>query len=997
MPNPIDQLMQRQRVARQASATPYGLRAGYPRQQMYDVRNHWEAPYSERYPEMAGLGFTEEPSAMEMISMRLNSPNPYDREEGVREVLTGTVDAVVPPGLGMMAYRALKNRGLARVPHGTVGGPAYHGSRHEFDAFDYNKIGTGEGVQAYGRGLYFAENPAVAGHYRTAGEMYDDAFLGPPRTKFVVDGETIDLEDARDFANAGPYEAVANAQMHQRPDLIDSYREHQMETMRAYEKALAQYEGRPQSSLTPWEEEYLDDMERAISGHRENLDVLEGLKTKKVEAMPRGNLYEVDIPDEQIDLMLDWDKPLSQQPDAVRAAIAADPETAARINMWRDSFGEEAITGEKIYEAFAQGPSRGMKTDQAAASAALRKHGVPGIKFLDGTSRKAGEGSRNFVTFHDDIPIVARNQQRFGSHGSTSGSGVDPDRFSQKHHIAEDAGVGAAAGTKGRRYMSGERMGQYVGAPPGVDSPQKLAAMKRQVADLARAGEPGRFWYEESGQAINRGFSGDQARTKAFTGGLAITSPSTNVSTNTNFGILGYNQAQAGDPIKAGIFPGPMSPKLERVLNEGDVLSGRKVSSFYGNILHNIDPDIPQGVTADMWMARAFGMPNDKLTNAQFDFIERHTDEVAQLLNRSLPPGAEPWDKKQVQAAVWSAMKSQKQNIPIDEASKSFAHGLSGRMATVPHETMPGKTGTVLPRLHSATPDVKQQFHDDMNTVLMDQYGNDTILRELGALQAPGVEGTGVYEGLLSPVTSSQAAVARAPGRTWQQAAVDAGLGRWVKKKGKWGEVDQFQGKVGPDGKMAPDDAALVNWHRDKVDDASRKILDAAAATKAKMLNQDAGAWTRVFMDRTFPKHSQDAAVLKLDLTPEQVGSLETGLARAAGRNASPYPSVRTPDGYAVINPGPPGGKYEGFENMDFQKHLRKALEADTMPDAEIVWGAHDGNYFANDWATNPAGEAYDEVIRQQGAQLAERSGIIQERLRPQLEGKLQEWGRKLE
>jgi hypothetical protein len=42
---------------------------------------------------------------------------------------------------------------------------AYHGSPHKFDKFDSTKIGTGEGAQAYGHGLYFAEDPKVAGSY----------------------------------------------------------------------------------------------------------------------------------------------------------------------------------------------------------------------------------------------------------------------------------------------------------------------------------------------------------------------------------------------------------------------------------------------------------------------------------------------------------------------------------------------------------------------------------------------------------------------------------------------------------------------------------------------------------------------------------------------------------------------------------------------------------------------------------------------------------------
>jgi len=45
---------------------------------------------------------------------------------------------------------------------------AYHGSPHDFNDFKLDKIGTGEGAQAYGHGLYFAENPATAISYREA-------------------------------------------------------------------------------------------------------------------------------------------------------------------------------------------------------------------------------------------------------------------------------------------------------------------------------------------------------------------------------------------------------------------------------------------------------------------------------------------------------------------------------------------------------------------------------------------------------------------------------------------------------------------------------------------------------------------------------------------------------------------------------------------------------------------------------------------------------------
>src|SRR6185369_5582589 len=47
------------------------------------------------------------------------------------------------------------------------GAIVYHGSPHSFDAFDMSKIGTGEGAQAYGHGLYFAESPGVAKEYQS--------------------------------------------------------------------------------------------------------------------------------------------------------------------------------------------------------------------------------------------------------------------------------------------------------------------------------------------------------------------------------------------------------------------------------------------------------------------------------------------------------------------------------------------------------------------------------------------------------------------------------------------------------------------------------------------------------------------------------------------------------------------------------------------------------------------------------------------------------------
>ena len=76
-----------------------------------------------------------------------------------------------PTGAGMLD--AIGQMGTA-VALGTGSGgdapapgfTAYHGSPHAFDQFDLSKIGTGEGAQAYGHGMYLADSEGVARSYR---------------------------------------------------------------------------------------------------------------------------------------------------------------------------------------------------------------------------------------------------------------------------------------------------------------------------------------------------------------------------------------------------------------------------------------------------------------------------------------------------------------------------------------------------------------------------------------------------------------------------------------------------------------------------------------------------------------------------------------------------------------------------------------------------------------------------------------------------------------
>ena len=88
------------------------------------------------------------------------------------EVWKGNLDPTSDEGMdraiGLAQMITEAPRGGGTGP-GTVLGSgirAYHGSPYDFDRFDMSKIGTGEGAQVYGHGLYFAENEGTAQSYK---------------------------------------------------------------------------------------------------------------------------------------------------------------------------------------------------------------------------------------------------------------------------------------------------------------------------------------------------------------------------------------------------------------------------------------------------------------------------------------------------------------------------------------------------------------------------------------------------------------------------------------------------------------------------------------------------------------------------------------------------------------------------------------------------------------------------------------------------------------
>jgi hypothetical protein len=225
----------------------------------------------------------------------------------------------------------------------------YHGSPHRFEEFDASKIGTGEGAQAFGHGIYLAENPEIAKGYR-------DRL--------------------------------------QRQGKMDSTG--QLDSM--MEKSLPKVQGgyEIKGVIYPYHKDLIEGISQGLIKKGDIPDDLYNVAKSYTEP---GALYTADLPDEMVDRMLDWDKPLSEQSDFVKKTLG----------VTEGYFAVPLSSGEKMY---AHGKSMAGvdlineltslmgEGNKAAASEYLKSKGIPGIRYLDAGSRgQGGSGTRNFVVF----------------------------------------------------------------------------------------------------------------------------------------------------------------------------------------------------------------------------------------------------------------------------------------------------------------------------------------------------------------------------------------------------------------------------------------------------------------------------------------------------------------------------------------------------------------------------------------------------------------------
>lgn len=272
-----------------------------------------------------------------------------------------------------------------------------------------DKIGTGEGAQAYGHGLYLAEHEPVAKGYRRA-------LSGPESMGTVTfDGRTlIDKGSPAEAWNDPSLNIIGD--LHARdltPDLLNYGSV--PDAISGFRSKSKDYANRVDAIK---DEKLRDITDRGAKAYSDMADFLEANPDRYNVKIP-GHMYEVNI-NADPNAFLDWDKPLSEQPEAVRQALAKfDPDMYSPESADYDPTELGQIAYHRMFHDTRKkiGPNQGAKTYQAEISKNLAEAGIPGIKYLDAGSRSAGDGTRNYVVFDDKLISIIR---KYGIAGASA-------------------------------------------------------------------------------------------------------------------------------------------------------------------------------------------------------------------------------------------------------------------------------------------------------------------------------------------------------------------------------------------------------------------------------------------------------------------------------------------------------------------------------------------------------------------------------------------------
>ena len=285
---------------------------------------------------------------------------------------------------------------------------ALHASPHSFRKFDTAFMGKGEGAQAYGWGLYFAENPKV-------NRSYMNQFAQDKATwKFrEVETGVIEVMQRSLVGSFLPKDALPEAKEDASDiawsvlgDLVDAARG----SMTVLDIVMELHDeidtNRKYAETYPQEREKLEQLEGFMLSLLDHLDEIEARP-----GMPSNYKVELNVEDSEL---LGWD----YVDETVLALLKDSPVEEVRYALEhaerRADYRGENVSGKDVYQelfdAFWDGEDGTKQEAQKAASVSLLSSDIKGIRYADGFSRRKAEEEQtyNYVIFDgNDIKITA--------------------------------------------------------------------------------------------------------------------------------------------------------------------------------------------------------------------------------------------------------------------------------------------------------------------------------------------------------------------------------------------------------------------------------------------------------------------------------------------------------------------------------------------------------------------------------------------------------------
>lgn len=367
------------------------------------------------------------------VASSLNNVKSALEQAGEREDMT--LKAAQEQGLFRNGHFEADNAVITE-PGATFSISALHASPYSFRKFSTDFMGKGEGAQAYGWGLYFAESEKV-------NRRYMDQF-GKGSYKFwKVNGKNVPVKEL--------WKVVPGVRERDVPsfyndlNFLESARKHEKELQELYtyrknlhadlaerrktveqeefERDIARFTERTRKKKRKERDE---ELKRIVEGERRELEDIQkdvrnaglsrewaeaGNTVERAAAMPSNYRVELNVDDSEL---MGWD----YVDETVLALLKDSPVEEVRYALERaerraDDRGEN-VSGKDVYQelfdAFWDGEDGTRQEAQKAASVSLLSSDIKGIRYADGYTRNKPmeEQTYNYVIFNEKyIKITA--------------------------------------------------------------------------------------------------------------------------------------------------------------------------------------------------------------------------------------------------------------------------------------------------------------------------------------------------------------------------------------------------------------------------------------------------------------------------------------------------------------------------------------------------------------------------------------------------------------